>query len=451
MNKIYLSILIGSFSFAQTIDFDTALNLSLTNSKDLKKQELNTKQTELNIQELDSISYGKLNFEEQISKTNHSGHVFNSILSSREASFNDFGFAQYTGDANVVPNDLNNPDARTNFLTKFSYDVPLFTGFALSKQKEILKLQKKANLIKYNLDKKQLSFEVLKAYNGAVVAKEFIKATNKAKDAINYVVKSANAFHEDGLVTKIDVMQAQVYKLNINSKLIEAQNKLNLSLAYLKFLTSNDKISDVAELKNINTLVTKKDDLYQKALDTRGEIKMQSYAKDAMKKNIEVNNASYYPNIYSHLEYGFNDNTLSIDKDKDYYIAMLGLNYSLFDNTRDIKKQKSKVSYQKTSLDLEKLKDAIKLELEKSILDLKSKKRILKEKNEAKNLAQEVFDQSTLMYKNQLIPMTNLLEQEANLRKNEAELIVAKYENSLAQAKLALVLGENFSNKKGNK
>lgn len=451
MYKLYLSMIIGSFSFAQTIDFDTALDLTLSNNKDLKKQELNVKQNELDIKQIDSISYGKLYFEEEISRTNHSGYVFNSKLSSREASFNDFGFSQYTGNANIVPDDLNNPESRTNFTSKLSYDIPLFTGFALSNQKDIIKLQKKANLLKYNLDKKQLSFEVLKAYNGAVVAKEFIRATNKAKDAINYVVKSANAFYKDGLVTKIDVKQAQVYKLNINSKLIEAQNKLNLSLAYLKFLTSNDKISDVGELKNIQTPISKKENLYKKALDNRDEIKMQNYIKDAMQKNIELNNASYYPSIYSHLEYGFNDNTLTIDKDKDYYLAMIGLNYSLFDNTRNIKKQKSKVAFQKTSLDLEKLKDGIKLELEKASLDLKSKEKILKEKREAKNLAQEVFDQSTLMYKNQLIPMTNLLEQEANLRKNEAELIVAKYENSLAQAKLALVLGENFSNKKGNK
>ena len=41
MNKIYLSLLISSFSLAQTIDFSDTLKQSLENSKDLKKQELN--------------------------------------------------------------------------------------------------------------------------------------------------------------------------------------------------------------------------------------------------------------------------------------------------------------------------------------------------------------------------------------------------------------------------
>ena len=108
---------------------------------------------------IDSISYGKLSITEEISKTNHSGYVFNSKLSSREASFRDFGFAQMPqtqdpSNNDIVPSDLNYPNTRNNFNTKITYDIPLFTGFKLSNQKDILKLQEKANEILYNLDKK---------------------------------------------------------------------------------------------------------------------------------------------------------------------------------------------------------------------------------------------------------------------------------------------------------
>lgn len=40
--------------------------------------------------------------------------------------------------------------------------------------------------------------------------------------------------------------------------------------------------------------------------------------------------------------------------------------------------------------------------------------------------------------------MTTLLSQEANFRKNEAFLIQARYEKSLALAKVNLVLGKNL-------
>ena len=112
--------------------------------------------------------------------------------------------------------------------------------------------------------------------------------------------------------------------------------------------------------------------------------------------------------------------------------------------TKERLQEKSKIEFQKATINDEKLKDAIKLELNNAILTLKAKEKILKEKLEAKNLASEVFEQSKLMYKNHLIPMTSLLEQEANLRNNEAQLIVAKYEKSLALAKLKLVLGNKL-------
>ena len=48
------------------------------------------------------------------------------------------------------------------------------------------------------------------------------------------------------------------------------------------------------------------------------------------------------------------------------------------------------------------------------------------------------------MYKNHLIAMTDLLMQEANLRDTQAKLIVAKYEKSLALAKINLISGKSF-------
>lgn len=445
MYKIYLFLLFSTLTYAQSVNFDEFLEQTLKNNKDLKQQELNLDSSRLDSKMIDSINYGKLSITEELSRTNHAGYVFNSKLSSREATFRDFGFAQQNEGMDVQPTDLNYPDARNNYNTKLIYEVPLFTGFKLSNQKDILELQEKANEIKYNLDKKELTIEVLKAYNSAVVAKEFVSALEKAKIAISQIVKSAEAFHKEGLVTKIDLNEAKVYELNINSQLIEASNNFQLALAYLRFLSSDDSISDVEALENINSEISEKNLLYTQALENRDEIKMQDIQINATKKNIDIANSAYYPTIYSHLEYGFNDNTLTLDDEKDYYMALVGINLTLFDNTRDIEKEKSKIEYARASLNSEKLKDAIKLELEKTTLNLETKEKILKEKIEAKNLAADVLEQSKLLYQNHLISMTTLLSQEANFRKNEALLIDARYEKSLALAKINLALGKNIN------
>lgn len=448
MNKIYLSFFLATFSFlqAQTISFNEVLEQTIKNSKDLQQQQLNIDSSKLDSKMIDYINYGKLSISEEFNRTNHAGYVFNSKLSSREASFRDFGFAQVGDMSNfdIQPTDLNYPDDRNNFNTKITYDIPLFTGFKLSNQKDILKLQEKANELKYNLDKKTLEFEVLKAYNSAVVAKDFVQALEKAKIAVSKIVESADAFHKEGFVTKIDVNEAKVYELNINSTLIEAKNNFQLALAYLRFLSSNDEISDVQELENRYFHFPNEEELYKIALENRDEIKIQDIQVNANKKSIEIAKSAYYPTLYSHLEYGYNDDKLTIDDDKNYYIALVGLSLTLFDGTRDVEKEKSKIEYVKATLNQEKLKDAIKLELKKAILNLEAKEAILKEKIEAKNLANNILEQAKLQYQNRLISMTNLLLQEANYRKNESMLIQARYEKALALANINLILGQNI-------
>ncbi|QEZ89013.1 RND family efflux system, outer membrane channel protein, TolC family [Aliarcobacter cibarius] len=444
MKKIYLSLLISHFCFAQTINFSEALKQSLGNSKDLKKQELNIQISKEDTNSITASNYGVLSLNSNISRTNHAGYVFMGKLSSREATFKDFGFSQMNEEINTTPKDLNYPGDRTAINNFVSYDLPLFTGFKLENYKDISKLQEKANEILYNLDKKNLEFEVLKAYNGAVLSKDYLKTMKNAQKNIEFIHNSALEFHKNGLVTKIDVNEAKVYMLNVNSKLVEAENNFNLSLAYLKFLTSNELISDVEGIQNIYFDFENEEELYKKALEKRDEVSLQKISIDANNKNIDIQKSSYYPQVFTHLEYGVNDNKFTSDQDKDYYMALLGISLIIFDGSRNALVEKAKLEELKSKLDYEKLKDGIKLELEKAMLNYKAKQAILKEKIEAKELANEVLNQAKLQYKNRLISMTTLLNQETNYEKSQTMLLEAIYENSLALANLNLVLGKNI-------
>ena len=447
MKKLSLFLIISKLAFAQTISFEEALNQTIENSKDLQKQKINIDIAKTNSDFIDGVNFGKVSLNSDISRTNHSGYVFMGKLSSREATFKDFGAEEFNPlnpNALVKPKDLNYPDSYTSINSYISYDLPLFTGFALYHQKGILKLQEKANEILYNLDKKTLEFEVLKAYNSAVLAKDFVKTMQKAKDTIGFIKNGAKEFHKNGLVTKIDVNEAELYFLNTNSNLIEAENNFKLSLAYLKFLTSNENISDVENLQNTYLEIKEFEDLYKIALKNRDEITLQNISIEANNKNIKANQGSYYPSIFTHLEYGYNDDKFSTSKDKDYYMALLGISLTLFDGTRSANLEKSRLEYLKAKLDFEKLQDGIKLEVQKAILDYKAKQEILKEKILASELASSVLNQAKLQYKNRLISMTTLLSQETNYRQSQTMLLNAKYENSLALARLNLVLGQNL-------
>ncbi|MCK5110035.1 MAG: TolC family protein [Arcobacteraceae bacterium] len=453
MTKKLLLLTVPALLLAKTVSFQEALNLTLENNKELKAKKLDIKKSQLDLNEAKGYNYGNLVFNENISRTNNAGHIFGMKLAAREASFKDFGFSENDPTnpniLSVQPKDLNFPEARTNFETKLTYKVPLYTGDKLKNAKKMAKLQVLAQKAKYNYDEKALGLEVLKAYNGAVASKEFIKATTKAKEATNSFVNFASELFKEGLVTSIDVKQAKVYDMGVDTKMLEAQNRYELALSYLKFLTSDSSITDVHGFEEILISSSALPTLQNQAHQNREDFKWMKYNTDTMKTKIDFDGADLYPMIGAHIEVGNNDNSFnSFEGNHDYYLGAIGLSYTLFDaDISSIKKQKAKIAYKKTQHYFEYMKDGIALEVEKNMLTLQTKKKVLIQKKKAQNLSNEVLTQSEEMYKNHLINMSNLLMQQANQQKASAQTIMANYEQSLAAATLKISLGQTLKEK----
>jgi outer membrane protein TolC len=454
-----LILILPCVLYANTIDFQTALEKTIQNNKELKAKKLDINKASLSLEEAQGYDYGKLIFNENITNTNHAGHVFGMKTASREASFDDFGFKYFLdnmGSATTQqlldhqPDKLNNPESRTNFETKISYELPLFTGFKLENGKKMAKLQTLASKVKFSYDEKLLGLEVLKAYNGAVTAKEFIKATKKAKESTSSFVNLANELFNEGLVTDIDVKQASVYDLNVDAKLIEAQNRYELAISYLKFLTEDGSISDVKEFENINFHIDNLSFLQKDALVSREDLQYMKYNVDTLKNKIDYENADNYPTIGAYFEYGYNNDKLEFNNEQDYYLGVIGISYTLFDaDITNIKRQKAKIEYKKNSFLLEHMKSGIQLEVKNNLLEFNAKEKILNQKIKAENFAEDILNKSTQMYQNQLMSMNDLLMQQANEQKARAETIFARYEKNFSAAKLKLSIGESL--KKDNK
>ena len=231
--------------------------------------------------------------------------------------------------------------------------------------------------------------------------------------------------------------------MGVEAKMIEAQNRYELALAYLQFLTNDNTITDVKNFQSIDVSTQQQTEPYK----NRDDYKWMQYNVKTMKKKIDFDNSDAYPMIGAQVEYGYNDDkfTVSDISDHDYYLGAVGLSYNIFSGgTIKAKKEKAKLEYQKTQHYLHYMEDGIKLEVAKNILTLEAKRKILAQKEKALSLSDEVLVQATEMYKNQLINMSNLLMQQANQQKASAEKILAKYEETIAAAKLKLSLGQSL-------
>jgi len=456
--------------FAKTVDFNIVLKEALNNNLELKAKKLNIDKAKADLKKAKGYNWGKLTLSEEVSRSNDPLYVFGMKLESREATFRDFGFKDFLGGVGMAlnqadgdfgkfsdlmrnpqmqaslldtaPDDLNNPKARTNFKTKLVYEVPLFTGFKLKYAKEMAALQVKANQYKYANDKNKLAIEVLKAYNGAVAAKYFIKALKKAKETTSSFVTMINNFYKQGMATDVDLLQAKKRDNEINAMLIEAENKYQLALSYLRFLTDDNSIDNVKDFKVIFPPNVPLKNLVVSALKNRNDLKWMKANVETMQKKVKMDKSAYYPMIGAHLEYGFNDNRLTLSKKKDYYVAAVGMDWKLFDASRGAEIQKSKIDAIQTNYYYKYMKKGIALDVKQKYLNFKSKHAIVEEKITNKELAEEILKKYTYMYKQGMVNMTILLMKEAEARKARAELIKARFDEALAAAELKKAIGD---------
>ncbi|NWF65914.1 MAG: TolC family protein [Campylobacterales bacterium] len=310
-------------------------------------------------------------------------------------------------------------------------------------------MQIKARETLLKRDENMLVLEVLKAYNGAVAAKYFISALHKALEATkSHVELSTNFFHE-GIVTNIDVLQAKDMEANVNAKLIEAKNRYNLAIAYLKFLLQDESIDGVDEFNTLNCSVGKLEELKNMAIKNRTDLEWVKLNEKSSQKMVDMEKSSNYPIIGLNAKYGFNDDKPTLSSDKDYYMVGVGLKYTVFDGGfSKAKIDQAKISHKQATLQRENLESFIKFEVEKNFRDLEAKKEILVEKIKSKELAEEILEKHQLMYKNSIINMTELLLKEADAQKARAEYIEAKYDEMIANANLAISLGYKMKEKR---
>jgi outer membrane protein TolC len=466
---LMLSAALSTIIFAKTISFNEALNEALNNNLELKAKKMEIDKAKAKLEEAKSYDWGKLIFSEEVSRTNNAMYVFGMKLESREATFRDFGFADFLGGVgqvlaqspdfqtfksymtnpamanrllNTAPKDLNYPGSRTNFKTKFVYEVPIFTGWKLTYAKKMAKLQVLANKFKYSQDKNKLGVEVLKAYNGAVAAKYFIKALQKAKETTSTFVKVVKDFYSQGMATKTDLLQVEKRDKEIDAMLIEAKNKYALALSYLRFLTGDEYISGVKDFKTLIPKNASLKTLQEIALKNRGDLKWMHKNVETMQAKVKFEESAKYPMVGAHLEYGWNDNTPTLSSDKDYYLAAAGLKWNIFDKSIKAKVQEAKLAAIQTGYYYKYMKKGILLDVEQKYLNYKAKKAIVKEKIANKELAEEILKKYEYMYKQGMVSMPILLMKEADARKARAELIKAKYDEAMAAAELKEAMGD---------
>ena len=251
------------------------------------------------------------------------------------------------------------------FSAGLKYTVPLFTGFAQTRQIEVDQIATQMSQAKMKLGKEQLVYNIRSLYLSVLAQKEILRAQRSFTSALRKLTKQIGYEVKVGRKAKIDLLKAQADLQEARTKEEILASNIETTKASLSALVGKrvKKVSAVGiKVKKPRYSVHR---LYVKA--TRlAKVKVEEMAEKKAEKMIAKSKSAQLPQVnlaaYAGKNYGEDLATNNWDNETLWQVGV-NVNYNLVDfGKRDIAIQKAKIAkmqagFQKeqTLLDLKKL------------------------------------------------------------------------------------------------
>ncbi len=420
---LFVGILTAAETSSDSLTLNEALDILKEQNLEIKAAKLEIKSAREDEQTVSGMNWGKLDFIQDAVRSNDAGNVFGFKLTSREATFGDFGFSDFlspppgtTNILNVQPNDLNYPGYRNFFQSKLHYEVPLFTGFALSSYASI-----KASMTKMKtLDKEQIQsekiYQLRKSYYDMALLESSIKHLEKILSNINTLEDMTQSMIEVGYAKKVDLLEIKAKKGNVERLLLQMHSNEKLLYHYLSFLL-NQKVEHIVTPKSEIAMPTYSDD---EILKQNLDIQKATTGLEIRKDMIDASEAAYYPTVGAFAEASTADDSFLKDaNDHKAYTIGARLTWNIFNGGVDgAKIEKSKLDHLKMQTQVNLAREGIALKTAKIRTEIQSADDEIASLNKELELADAIYENYEGRYREKLSSMSDvIIKQSAQIQK----------------------------------
>lgn len=398
----------ADLSNTHALTLSSAIKIVKSSNLDIKMANFDEQIAQTDIKKAAGQSYGKLDFVQKVARSNDALSVFGFKLTSRKATFNDFGFSQYGQITNNTPPDeLNYPGDTNFFQSSIKYEVPLFTGFKLSSYHEIAKAVHDMK----KLDKEQLVnekvYQVKKTFYGLSLLSHTIDNLTIILKNMDRLQATAKEMVKEGYATNIDILEVQAKRGNVERLLNQMKANEQLSYQYLSFLL-DQKVSSITMPPQDVTMPTLSD---QVILANNINIKKAAAGLDIGRNLLRASHATYYPTVGAFAEVSTADTTFlgNADKHKAYTIGAK-LTWNIFSGGVDSALiEKAELQQLKAQTRLSYAKQAIALQIDKIQTQIKSYDFKIGSLKKDVKLASEIYKNYEGRYKEQLVSINDVI------------------------------------------
>ena len=417
----------SNISDHKPIRLNDAIMMLKTQNLEIKSASLDIKSAYADLDKTQGMNWGKLDFTQNFSRSDDAGNVFGFKLTSREATFGDFGFSEFDGTnpniLNVQPNDLNYPDSRNFFQTKLTYKLPIFTGFKLSSYEKIMKVMTKIKSLKKDQVIHEKIYQLRKSFYDMALLRESTKHLKKILSNIETLENTTKSMIDVGYAKKVDLLEVQAKKGNVERLISQMQSNQKLLLHLISFLL-NQKVDDITTpTQHIKMPSITNDMILKNNLD----IQQATQGLEVRKNMLKVSKSAYYPMAGAFGELSTADDSFlsDIDKHKSYTVGAR-ITWNIFNGGSDSAEiQKSKIQYMKMQTQVQLAKKGIALKVEKIRTEIETVDYEIASLEKELALADAIYENYEGRYKEKLTSMSDVIIKQSEQIQKILELQIA--------------------------
>ena len=431
MSRILFLLLVGIvpmclFAGITNLSLSRALKILDEENLEIKISQYNETMKKYDELAVQGMYFGQLDLTFQALRSNSAGNVFGFKLQSREASFGDFGAQEFMANSalcqggnmaacsdmyNKPPDNLNFPGNRNHFLTKLTYQLPIYTGGKLTEYRKITNQLYEMSRLDTRKVRNEKIFQLRKAFYDITLVERFISNLYTIHRNVRRLKKIIIEMKKEGYTKKTDILEVQARLAEVNSMLNQARLNRELAYQFLSFLLNKD----VTSIQKVKLIISPpkfdKSDIERLSLD----IQKAKMGLKISEMAVSVEKANFKPMVGAFAEYGSSDDKLWNDFDKkDFYTVGMQVKWNIFKGGTDrANLEKARVNMMKVSRQVDLARKGIALKVKKLQTEIKSLTYDIRAQRTRLRLVREVYRTYVEKYKVGLASITDVLIKQA--------------------------------------
>lgn len=400
------------------LSLPAALEILETNNLEIKTTALDVQSAQNDTSIAKGYNFGSLELSQSAMRSNDAGNAFGFKLSSRQASFNDFGFDEFLGQMSGLPGNaqqllatqpkkLNYPDYQNYYQTKLTYMVPLFVGGKLSAYSDIAQKMEQIKKLDAEQMKTEKRYELRKSYYDMALLQSSIDHMKTIHKNIATLERTTQMMVQEGYAKKVDLLEVEAKKANVERSLTEMEANQKLLYHYLSFLLNTPVTEIELPANDYPASSISENDVLTNNID----LKKASQGLEIRDRMVDVAYAPFLPQVGAFAEASSADDTfLGNFNDHKAYTVGAKLSWNLFNGGVDKNAlEKARIEKLKTATQVELAKKGITLQYDKIRTEIESLNAQVNSLEKELKLADQIYQNYESRYHEHLASMSDVI------------------------------------------